>query len=162
MKDRFTRKSWTERGHIPKYFKHEIFKRDNFKCVFCNEDLSKNINKLTLDHLIPISLHSGLNEKTNLVTACLKCNTKKANMPLKEFASQINIKIEDLPITGDPIMDNKDLPESIRQIRKEIYDKIRKEELLIGGKSSQKKIEKIYKIVKVGNFNKTEHIRKIQ
>ena len=61
----------------------------------------------------------------NLTLAgCLSCNQKKANMPIKEFAEQINIKLEDLPITGDPIIDNTDLPKSIRQIRKEVFKKI--------------------------------------
>ncbi len=145
MKNRFTRKSRTERDHIPKKFKKEIYERDGYICVYCKRNLNNENEKPTLDHLIPISTHSGLNEKTNFVTSCLSCNQKKANMSIKEFAEQINIKLEDLPITGDLIIDNTDLPKSIRQIRKEVFDKIRNEELLIGGKHSQKKIEKKYR-----------------
>ncbi len=145
MKNRFTRKSRTERSHIPKNFKKEIFERDRYICIYCKKNLDNKNEKPTLDHLIPISNHSGLNEKTNFVTSCLSCNQKKASIPIKEFAKNINIDLKDLPITGDLIIDNTDLPKQIRQIRKELFEKIRNEELLIGGRKSQKKIEKKYR-----------------
>ncbi|MCC7493907.1 MAG: HNH endonuclease [Fimbriimonadaceae bacterium] len=51
-----------------------IFARDHFRCQYCGaRDLA-----LTLDHVIPVS-RSGAHDWTNLVTACVACNTKKGD-----------------------------------------------------------------------------------
>ncbi len=158
MKNRFQRYSRAERGKIPKHFREEIFLRDNYTCLYCKVDLSKDRKNLTIDHLIPISAHSGLDEKTNWVTACQKCNQKKADMPLDAFAKQLNIQISKLPITGDLIIDNEDIPIPIRQIRKDIFENLRKGKLSIGGRSAQKKIEKIYR----KNLSETQYGKKLK
>lgn len=48
----------------------------NNKCFYCNKKLTKR-NK-TIDHIIPQS-KKGTNEKNNLVSSCLKCNSLKGN-----------------------------------------------------------------------------------
>lgn len=140
--DRFTRKSRLGRGKIPKSLKEEVLKRDNYTCLFCNREFDKS--ELTLDHLIPLS-KGGLDEMINYVSCCRECNNRKADTSLHEFASSVNILIEALPVHGDPIIDNVNIPIQIRLIRKKIYDWVRKGEIRASGKSAQKKIEKAFR-----------------
>ena len=99
---------------------------------------------MTIDHLVPLDL-GGLDEITNYVTCCRPCNQRKANLPLTEFADSINIPLLDLPVHGDPVIDNDDLPIQIRLLRKTIFDRYRSNELRLVGKQAQKKIEKEYR-----------------
>jgi len=75
----------------------------------------------------------------------LDCNQSKADKPLAEFARSLGIEVERLPVHGDPVIDNADLPIEIRILRKRIYDHSRSKNRPIGGKSAQKKIEKQYR-----------------
>lgn len=143
MKDRFTRTSRIGRGNIPRDMRESIYRRDSYTCQFCG--LAFAPNNLTIDHLIPLSL-GGLDEQTNYVTCCRACNQRKANQPLSDFARTINIDLEDLPVHGDPVIDNMALPIQIRLIRKRIFDKIRRGEVSVSGKQAQRKIEKIYRL----------------
>lgn len=142
MKDRFTRISRVGRGKIPKKMRLEVFERDNFTCQFCHKEFPSE--ELTIDHLIPISL-GGLDEITNFVSCCEPCNRKKSNQPLSVFAKAINIAVSELPIHGDPVIDNKELPLQIRILRKNIFQKVRAGKLRAKGKQAQKKIEKEYR-----------------
>jgi hypothetical protein len=58
----------------------EVFKRDNFTCVYCG----KVGGKLEADHAIPFS-KGGEDSMENLVTACRKCNRQKYNKSVEEF-----------------------------------------------------------------------------
>lgn len=119
----------------------EVYERDNHTCQYCG--IKYTSNRLSTDHLIPVSL-GGLDEITNYVTWCRSCNSRKSNIPLPEFAKRINITVEELPVHGDPVIDNEKLPIQIRLLRKHIYDKGRKGELKLTGKGAQKRIEKRY------------------
>jgi hypothetical protein len=66
-------------------------------------------------------------------------------MPLPDFARQVRIEVEELPVHGDPIVNNEALPLELRLIRKRIFDKMRRGEVQIGGKSAQKKIEEQFR-----------------
>jgi len=88
----------------------------------------------------------GLDEMTNYVTCCSQCNRRKSNTPLEEFAISVNIDVHALPVHGDPVIDNEALPIQIRLLRKRIFDRLRSGELAVSGKSSQKKLEKIYRL----------------
>ena len=99
---------------------------------------------LTIDHLVPLA-KGGIDEITNYVSCCFPCNQDKADKPLHEFAATIGIDVEALPVHGDPVIDNHDLPIQIRLIRKRIFDKSRSGGKAISGKSAQKKIEKSYR-----------------
>lgn len=57
--------------------RHEIFKRDGFKCVYCAAEPPEV--RLCVDHLEPVSA-GGTNEPWNLVTACFDCNAGKSNI----------------------------------------------------------------------------------
>ena len=58
-----------------------IYGRDGFACVYCGHDERK---KLTLDHLTPRSL-GGTHASTNLVTACIGCNSRRRHSTLRAF-----------------------------------------------------------------------------
>ncbi len=45
---------------------------------------------VTLDHMQPRSM-GGSNHETNLVTACISCNSRRADMPLKAFAGSMGV-----------------------------------------------------------------------
>jgi hypothetical protein len=65
--------------------RENIYKRDNYKCVYCGFN---NVKLLTLDHVIPQS-KGGKNSWNNLVTACRKCNSEKADLTLEEYGKKI-------------------------------------------------------------------------
>ena len=56
----------------------EIFKRDNFRCVYCgfNGNTFENWAFLQVDHFKPRCL-GGSDEPENLVTSCIVCNHMK-------------------------------------------------------------------------------------
>jgi len=55
-----------------------IFKRDNFKCVYCGLSSIEDKVKLTIDHIIPVD-KGGLSIVQNLITACMGCNSAKGH-----------------------------------------------------------------------------------
>lgn len=65
--------------------RENIYKRDNYECVYCGANERKN---LTLDHVIPQS-KGGPNTWENLVTACKSCNGQKADLTLEEYGKII-------------------------------------------------------------------------
>ena len=142
MKDRFTRESRFGRGSISRATRRRVYQRDEFTCQFCRERFTRT--ELTIDHLVPLD-RGGLDEITNYVTCCKRCNQMKANLPTEEFVALLNIPLCDLPVHGDPVIDNEDLPIGIRQLRRILYDQYRKENLHLTGKQAQKKLEKAYR-----------------
>lgn len=59
--------------------RRNILKRDNFKCQYCGT----KIGPMTVDHVIPKTL-GGKDTWENLVCACVKCNTRKGDISLRE------------------------------------------------------------------------------
>lgn len=55
-----------------------IYKRDGYRCVYCQDDLSDKPRAICLDHVIPY-IKGGTNREINLVTSCKKCNAKKSD-----------------------------------------------------------------------------------
>lgn len=71
--------------HVPRRFRRQVtntflFARDHYRCQYCHRGQHELRHRecLTRDHLVPIS-RGGLNEWTNVVTACSSCNTRKGN-----------------------------------------------------------------------------------
>lgn len=62
-----------------KMTRREIFLRDNYRCQYCG----KETRNLTLDHVIP-RYRGGIHEWTNVVSACIPCNRKKAGRTPRE------------------------------------------------------------------------------
>lgn len=58
-----------------------LFARDRNLCCYCGTQ--KNSAQLTRDHILPIS-KGGANSWTNVVTACERCNHRKANRTPQE------------------------------------------------------------------------------
>lgn len=73
--------------HIPykkvNLSRHNVFKRDNNRCVYCGSR-----EQLTIDHVRPKSL-GGRDSWDNLVTACQKCNSQKGSMTPEEAGLQL-------------------------------------------------------------------------
>lgn len=53
------------------------------KCYYCNKELKEN-DKITIDHKTPVS-RGGSTKVENLVIACEKCNSEKADMTEQEY-----------------------------------------------------------------------------
>ncbi|WP_299824605.1 HNH endonuclease [uncultured Pontibacter sp.] len=66
--------------------RHNIMRRDNYSCQYCGSP--KN---LTLDHLLPRS-RGGETNWLNLVTACMRCNTRKGDRTPEEAGLKLNRK----------------------------------------------------------------------
>jgi 5-methylcytosine-specific restriction endonuclease McrA len=65
-----------------------IYLRDGFRCLYCFRDLhGADPREVTLDHL-NAKHTAGHNTTGNLVTACLKCNSSRKDMPWKAFVNR--------------------------------------------------------------------------
>ena len=95
-----------------------IFIRDNFHCVYCNQQLT--VEAATLDHIVPFSKKKE-NDPSNLATACVGCNRLKKDMSANSFIEEI--------LTKDRVMLAR---ENIRRIAGKIPGKKR-------GKSTRRK-----------------------
>lgn len=60
-----------------------IYHRDGFRCAYCGATLEGGAT-LTLDHLTAVN-RGGTNKATNLITACLSCNSAKQDRLLSSF-----------------------------------------------------------------------------
>ncbi len=101
------------------FSRKNIFIRDNYSCQYCGE--TKEIAKLTYDHVIPKSLWKNKNGSptnwTNIVTACVECNRKKgnrtpkqANMPIRNLPTIPNKSPKYLPISHFLLRIRSDIP----------------------------------------------------
>lgn len=59
-----------------KFNRRSIFERDGFVCQYCG--VPHGESDLNLDHVIPRD-QGGKTSWENIVTSCLRCNTRKAN-----------------------------------------------------------------------------------
>ena len=66
----------------PCFTRRNLFLRDKFTCQYCEACLP--MNALTYDHVRPRA-RGGATEWSNIVTACHKCNLRKAARPLEHI-----------------------------------------------------------------------------
>jgi hypothetical protein len=59
----------------------EVFKRDGFRCHYCDTNAMAAV--LHVDHVEAIA-NGGTDDPANLITACSKCNLGKSDVPLDE------------------------------------------------------------------------------
>jgi hypothetical protein len=59
-----------------KFTRQNVFERDEYTCQYCS--IRFDSRELNLDHVIPRE-KGGKNGWDNVVTSCIRCNTKKAN-----------------------------------------------------------------------------------
>jgi 5-methylcytosine-specific restriction endonuclease McrA len=74
-------------GWITKTRRLAVYLRDEFRCAYCDADLRyAHPRVVTLDHLQP-RCKQGKHHESNLVTACLTCNSRRQSLPWRLFAS---------------------------------------------------------------------------
>jgi 5-methylcytosine-specific restriction endonuclease McrA len=68
-----------------KFSRENVFIRDRHTCQYCG---SRRRSHLTFDHVVPRAL-GGKTNWLNIVTACQKCNSKKADRSLHEVGMKL-------------------------------------------------------------------------
>ena len=69
-----------------KFTRHNVFLRDDFTCQYCKKVfVEKDLN---LDHVIPRD-KGGKTTWENIVTSCIRCNTRKGN----KLVHEINMRL---------------------------------------------------------------------
>lgn len=63
--------------------KEAIFRRDEYRCIYCGQSSIEDGVKLVLEHVYPI-VEGGKEDLFNLATSCDRCNTKKSDKILSE------------------------------------------------------------------------------
>jgi 5-methylcytosine-specific restriction endonuclease McrA len=58
------------------FTRRNLYKRDNYTCQYCTKQFGPS--KLSIDHVVPTS-RGGRTSWVNCVSACVDCNSKKAN-----------------------------------------------------------------------------------
>lgn len=66
------------RKSIKEKTKRKIFSKTGMRCARCGFPLYYNSPKSTIDHIVPLS-RGGVNNITNFIGLCEKCNTKKGD-----------------------------------------------------------------------------------
>ena len=69
-----------KRKPLTRSIRHEVFKRDNYRCVECGA--TNKDTRLHVDHIIPVA-QGGTDELDNLQTLCEACNLSKSNRAWK-------------------------------------------------------------------------------
>lgn len=87
-------KTYKRRKDKVKFSRFNVFYRDDWTCQYCGE--KKKTEELTFDHVIPRSRKTADSGKSweNIVTACYRCNYKKAN----RTPSEANMKLLRQPV----------------------------------------------------------------
>jgi 5-methylcytosine-specific restriction endonuclease McrA len=75
------RKYVNKKWKAPRFRKHVLFNRDNWKCQYCGCKL--NSNNIEIEHVLPSS-RGGPTSWLNCVAACKPCNKRKANKTPEE------------------------------------------------------------------------------
>ena len=91
----------TSRG--VKFNKTNLCIRDDFSCQYCQKKLDQK--SLTMEHVQP-RCRGGKTNWTNIVCACIRCNTSKANRtdwkpikePRKPSYGELLVKVKNMPV----------------------------------------------------------------
>ena len=72
-----------------RFTRHSVYERDRYTCGYCNHRFGKSgVHHLNLDHVIPRE-RGGTTTWENIITACIPCNTKKANRTPSESGMKL-------------------------------------------------------------------------
>ena len=82
---RLTRYDRLPRAEV-KFTRRNIYEHYHYKCCYCGRQ--HKTSELNLDHVIPKS-RGGPTDWTNIVTACLPCNTKKTDKTPREAGMKL-------------------------------------------------------------------------
>jgi 5-methylcytosine-specific restriction endonuclease McrA len=75
-----------------------LYHRDGFCCVYCGLGADEGA-ALSLDHVLACEL-GGTNEATNLVTACISCNSAKRDLTTRAWFAMLRDKGIDTAALG--------------------------------------------------------------
>jgi 5-methylcytosine-specific restriction endonuclease McrA len=64
-----------------------VYDKTGGHCAYCGAELGK-IKKMTIDHIVPLSLEGG-NDINNMLPACLTCNQAKGALTVEQFREKI-------------------------------------------------------------------------
>lgn len=74
----------TDLGHYPTgTLRRSIYRRDGYRCLYCDEDLAQKPKAVCLDHVVPYS-RGGTHYEKNLATSCKRCNAQKGERTPEE------------------------------------------------------------------------------
>lgn len=88
-------KEYIPQDRRPPFTRFNVFLRDRFRCQYCGESFPTH--ELTFDHVMPRS-RGGRTSWRNVVTACTRCNLRKANL-LPHKCGMIPLTRPDVPTT---------------------------------------------------------------
>jgi hypothetical protein len=71
---------------VPPLVNSYLFRRDQYLCLYCGGEFAAD--QLSRDHVVPVS-RSGSDRWTNVVTACKRCNHRKANQTPEEAGMEL-------------------------------------------------------------------------
>jgi hypothetical protein len=71
---------------VPPLVNGYLFRRDQFLCLYCSVEFRPEL--LSRDHIVPVS-RNGTDSWTNVVTACQRCNHRKANRTPEEAGMEL-------------------------------------------------------------------------
>ena len=69
-----------------KFNRQNLLERDDFRCQYCGKNLPTK--ELNMDHVIPRDRGGGTSWE-NVVTSCIRCNSKKSNRLPKEAGMRL-------------------------------------------------------------------------
>lgn len=75
---------------LSKKTRFDVFKRDQFKCIYCGAHPSESV-LLEVDHIHPVA-EGGTNDIDNLVTSCDACNRGKGARMLSSVPQSLEDK----------------------------------------------------------------------
>ena len=94
-----------------KFSRINVYSRDDFTCMYCGEKMP-SMKHLNRDHVLP-RVQGGKTEWTNIVTSCIKCNTKKGARTPEQAKMRLlraPVRPKTLPI-AQPMIALKTVPE---------------------------------------------------
>ena len=71
---------------VPPLVNAYLFRRDQYLCMYCGGEFRADY--LSRDHILPVS-RNGTDSWTNVVTACKRCNHRKANRTPEEAGMEL-------------------------------------------------------------------------
>ena len=81
------------RYEISGFVQQKIWAADGLKCVYCGVGIGKA--PLTIDHFIPLEA-GGVNDQSNYLTACKKCNKDKGSIDPKVWCEKRKLSYDEI------------------------------------------------------------------
>jgi 5-methylcytosine-specific restriction endonuclease McrA len=111
------------RKPISKTLRFEVFKRDSFRCQYCDAEAPNVL--LHIDHIKPVA-GGGTNELTNLITSCMPCNLGKSDRPLTDQSAvkKARAQLDELQVRREQLELMMKWRESLRDLDQEAVERL--------------------------------------